>query len=173
MPLAVTLRLDPAAAAPIEALWRILAAQGIDDALRLGYPPHVTLALYPDDAAAAGIGAAVSAVSGDWDALPLAVAGYRVFPGPPAVLWAAPVVTARLLSRHAALHRALSGFPGDPHYRPDAWVPHITLSAAADPLAAALSALMPAWARPITGTLNRLDIVRFSPVAVIWTRERG
>ncbi len=43
MPLAMTLRLDDAAAASVVAMWRALAESGVDDdCLRLGYPPHVT-----------------------------------------------------------------------------------------------------------------------------------
>ena len=174
MPFAVALRLDASAAAPIAGLWKILADQGIDDdLLRLGYPPHVTLGVYPDETPIAGLSATVSAVSGDWDALPLAVAGYGVFPGPPPVLWAAPVATAGLLSRHATLHHAMSGFPGDPHYLPDGWIPHISLSTAAASITAAIAALLTAWPGPIGGTLNQVDIVHFRPVDVIWTRTLG
>jgi hypothetical protein len=49
MQFAITLRLDPISAVPIEAMWRRLAADGIDaDRLQLGYAPHITLAIYPD-----------------------------------------------------------------------------------------------------------------------------
>jgi hypothetical protein len=45
-------------------------------------------------------------------------------------------------------------------------VPHVTLSGAlADP-AAALAVLLPVW-RPVTGQLDRIDLVRFRPVAVL------
>jgi hypothetical protein len=60
MPLAAALRLDDAAAAPVSALWRALAEAGVDDdCLRLGYPPHVTLAVWPDDAPVGALQAAV------------------------------------------------------------------------------------------------------------------
>ena len=50
MPYAVTLALDPAAAARVEATWRLLDVRGVSDgALKLGYKPHVTLGIFPDD----------------------------------------------------------------------------------------------------------------------------
>jgi 2'-5' RNA ligase len=92
MPLAVTLRLDDAAAAAVVAMWRALAEGGVDDdCLRLGYPPHVTLAVWPDGAPAGTLlAAAVERFGAEWGALPATLAGFGVFPGAPAVVWAAP-----------------------------------------------------------------------------------
>ena len=98
MPYAVTLPLDAAAAAHVERMWRALADQaGDDDALRLGYAPHITLAVLPDAVRAEDIENAVLGVAGDWDALSTVFAGFGVFPGAPPVIWAAPVVTKGLL----------------------------------------------------------------------------
>ncbi len=128
MPLAVTLRLDDAAAAPILAMWRALAEGGVDDGcLRLGYPPHVTLAVWPEEAPVEPLAAAVGRFGAEWGALPVALAGFGVFPGAPAVLWAAPVVTGALLARHAALVAAVPDTPCHPHYQPGRWMLHVTL----------------------------------------------
>jgi 2'-5' RNA ligase len=129
MPYAVTLHLDPAAAARVQRMWHALAdLTGEDDALRLGYPPHLTLAVLPDTVPAPSIKAAVLRVAAVWDALPVTLAGLAVFPGTPPVLWAAPVPSNSLLARHGMLHAALAPLPVHPHYRPGGWVPHVTLS---------------------------------------------
>src|SRR5688572_22548207 len=107
MPYAVTLRLDEDAAARVQRIWRALAGQAGDDgALRLGYGPHLTLALLPDGIAAATVAKAAFALAHAWGPLPITLAGLGVFPGDPPVVWAAPVVTEALLARHAALHAA-------------------------------------------------------------------
>lgn len=173
MPYAVTLRLDADVAPAVEGMWRTLAALGFDDDRhRLGYAPHVTLAIYPDDAPAGDMRAALESVARGWTALPVTLAGFGVFPGLAPVLWIAPVVTPALLDRHAAVQAALPDLVPHEHYRPGAWVPHVTLSGAAlrDP-AGALAALLPLFQRPLTGTLDQVDLVRFRPVEVLWSRR--
>jgi 2'-5' RNA ligase len=167
MPFAVTLRLDDIAAAPIEAMWRALAESGVDDdCLRLGYPPHVTLAVWPEEAPVEPLAAAVERFGAAWDALPVALAGFGMFPGAPAVLWAAPVVTGALLARQAALVAAVPGTPCHPHHRPGRWVPHVTLGRTGAP-GRALEALAPLWREVRPGRLDRLELVRFRPVSVL------
>ncbi len=170
MPLAITLRFDAATAPIIAALWQSLAAAGIDsDRHDLGYAPHVTLAVYGDDAPSAMLRDALEHASKAWDPLPVTLAGLGVFPGSSPILWAAPVVTPALLARHAALQAALPGLTPHAHYRPDVWVPHVTLSGAlADP-AGALALLLPLW-RPVTGLPDRVDLVRFRPVELLYSR---
>lgn len=169
MPYAVTLRLDEAAAARVERLWRALAEQAGDDgALRLGYGPHLTLALLPDGIGAEAIAEAVFALAHAWDPLPITLAGLGVFPGDPAVVWAAPVVTEALLARHSWLQAALAAFPVHAHYRPGAWVPHVTLSKEGQaPAARLIEVATAAWDGPITGRLDRLELVHFRPVTVL------
>lgn len=167
MPFAVTLRLDPASASGIEAMWEVLAAADIDSDRRdLGYAPHVTLAILPDEVPVAPLRAAVGHVVRRWTAMPVVLSGFGVFPVPMPVLWAAPVVTEELLSRHAELVRALSGLPVHPHYQVGAWVPHVTLTAALRDPARALAALLPLW-RPVAGMLMQVDLLRFRPVSVL------
>ena len=167
MPFAVTLRLDPVSAAAIEQLWRALTDAGIDrDRLDLGYAPHVTLAIYPDDTDADLLRAALDRVASQLPALPVTLGGIGIFTGPGSILWAAPVVTGALLAWHAAIHAALPGLPVHPHYQPDAWMPHVTLSGAIQDPGQALAALLPHW-KPISGCLVQADLVQFRPVAVL------
>ena len=167
MPLAVALRLDDAAAAPVLAMWRVLAESGVDDdCLRLGYPPHVTLAVWPEEAPVGPLDAAVARCGAEWGALPVAFAGFGVFPGTPAVVWAAPVVTETLLARQAALIAAVPGAPPEAHWRPGHWVPHVTLGRTDAP-SRAMEVLAPLWRGPLSGRLDRLELVRFRPVSVL------
>lgn len=167
MPLAVTLRLDPAGAAPLEAMWRKLAERDIDhDRHRLGYGPHVTLAIYPDETPVAPISAALEQLAPTWNALPVTLAGLGIFPGANSILWAVPVVTPELLDRQEALQSALPDLAVHPHYRPGAWVPHVTLSGPLSDVGRALAVLTPAW-QPIAGQLSHLELLRFRPVELL------
>lgn len=173
MPYAVTLRLDAASAAPVEAMWRARAEAGLDDdCLCPGYPPHVTLALYPDDAPVPQLETTVRLLAEGWDALPVELAGFGVFPGPEPVLWLAPVATAELLARQTALVAALHGLRCDSHYRPGHWVPHVTLGRVGA-VARALEPVAPLWPGTITGRLERLDLVHFRPVTVLRSLALG
>lgn len=169
MPYAITAGLDDAASDRIVALWQALATAGIsNDALRLGYRPHITLALCPDTTPEAALRDAVGRAASTHSAVPVSLASLGVFPTEPAVVFLAPVVTLSLLALHAATLTALAELPLHPHYRPAAWVPHITLAkdlvAAADGIA-----VLPAPELPITGRLDRLELVQFRPVRVLAT----
>jgi 2'-5' RNA ligase len=148
-------------------MWRTLFEKGIDtDYRRIGYPPHITIAIYPDVTPEDVLRAAADKLSRRWKELPFTLSGFGIFPEPSATIWAAPVVTEALLARHADLHAALPGLMTDPHHQPGAWMPHITLSGPIRDLPAALKALLPLW-QPINGVLDRLDLVHFPPVAVL------
>lgn len=175
MPYAIVLRLDDATAARVEAMWRALARAGVDsDMLDLRYPAHVTLAIHDEAAPHTLLSAAVDRMARDWRALPVDFAGFGIFPadrvagerGRGSVLYLAPVVTPALLARQAAVRSALAMLPCHPHCLPGAWVPHVTLSTTLPAMDAALAAVQPLW-RPMTGFLNRLDLVHYRPVTVL------
>lgn len=167
MPFAVTLRLDETSASAVEAMWRLLAEHGIGaDRQELGYPPHVTLAIYADNVPVRRLRDALTLCADRWKAVPISLSGLGVFPGSSSILWAAPVVTQQLLAVHMELQAVMPELSVHAHYRTDAWVPHVTLSGRlADP-AQAIAALLPFW-QPLTGNLDRLDLVRFRPVEVL------
>lgn len=168
MAYAVTLPLDAEAAARIRRMWTALAEQaGIDDAIRVGYAPHVTLAALPDDAPVSEVEKALSLAVESWTAISLVLAGFGVFPGTPPVVWAAPIVTDGLLARHASLCAALGSFSIHPHYRPERWVPHVTLSQEGPSPARAIEIVTAMWDGPIAARLERVELVRFLPVAVL------
>jgi 2'-5' RNA ligase len=172
MPYAVTLPLDECAADHVQTLWRVLAEQaGSDDAIRVGYTPHITLSVLPDASSASDIERAAFRVAGKWEPLSVILAGLGVFPGPGPVSWIAPVVTAELLSRHAELHEALRSMDVHPHYRPESWMPHVTLTQGRTvAVANAIACANAAWRGPISARLERIDIVRFHPAELLQSR---
>jgi 2'-5' RNA ligase len=170
MPYAVTLCLDAAGAAAIRRLWDALATAGIGDVPALGYVPHVTLGIWPDTSDVAALRGGAARVAARRAAPWVTFSALGVFPGNPAVLFAAPVVTGTLLRWHADLLDGLA--PPHPHYRPDAWMPHVTLAeelAGHAAAAAALALAAPHWA-PFRCRLDRVDLVHFRPVDVLWSQ---
>jgi hypothetical protein len=126
MPYAITLLLDDEAAARIMSLTEALDRAGLagPDA-RNGWPPHVTLGIYPDDAEVDALRSTVAILGRSWRALPIGFASLGVFPGNPRVLFVGPVVTSALLVRHAQLqarHR------GEGHFASGTWVLHVALA---------------------------------------------
>ena len=168
MPYAVTLPLDANAAAHIRQMWRTLAEQvGADDAIRLGYVPHISLAVLSSEKPIPKLEEVVSRAIEGWVTLSTVLAGVGVFPGTSPVIWAAPVVTTDLLTRHASLCAALVPFGIHPHYRPGYWVPHVTLSQQAPSLSRAIEAVTSTWDGPFPVSLERVELVRFLPVIVL------
>src|ERR1700722_14365449 len=141
MPYAVTLRLDENAAGQVR---RLRVDTAID------YAPHLTLAVYPDDS---DIKDTVATLVAEGHAMPVAFAALGLFPGEGSVLWVAPVATEELLRRHATLLGALPA--AHPHYRPGAWVPHVTLAqhVPARRVATAVADLAAAW-QPFSGSFD-------------------
>jgi len=169
MPYAITLRLAHADCAAVAAMLDRLAACGISDDVRsFGYAPHITLAVYPDEADANAMAATAAALSVQWKPLQVRFGGLGIFANSPAVLCVTPVVTSALLVRHAQL---LARHPATGRWASGAWVPHVTLSAAlATPsaLAAAVESVSAVFA-PFEAALDRVELVRFAPVDVLFS----
>ncbi len=168
MAYAVTLRLDGDATARVRALWDALSAAGFaNHAVSVGYEPHLTLALLDDADHAPCLSEIVSTISADWPAMTLSLSAVAAFPAAPATLWLAPTVTEPLLKLHAALCGALPLVR--PHYRPAAWIPHVTL--ADDVPSGAIGegiSLIAERFHPFTATLDRVDLVRLRPISLLW-----
>ena len=167
MSYAITLGLDANAASRVVAMWQTLAARGVaDDAIALGYPPHLTLSVFPDTADSTSLLAAARTYSERRRPLTITLASLGLFPGTPAGIFLAPVATEALATHHRALLTSLAGETVDPHYRPANWVPHVTLARDASDPAAAVAALHP-LNLPIAAVLGTIEVVRFRPVQVL------
>ena len=91
-------------AARVEAMWRTLAACGVSDGvLRLGYKPHVTLGIYPDDTPVVRLLTAAREASESWAAQSLVFSNLGLFPDARATLFLAPASSRTLLACHAGL----------------------------------------------------------------------
>jgi hypothetical protein len=58
----------------------------------------------------------------------------------------------------------------DPHYRPDNWVPHVTLQTTGD-AAAGLVMAGETWPAPMRARAIAIELVRFRPVVPLWRAE--
>lgn len=162
--------------------WDALSAAGFANyTARLGYEPHLTLALLDDPADAPHLREVVRGISADWRATPLSLSAVAAFPANPATLWLVPTVTAPLLDLHSALCAALPTVL--PHYRPGAWIPHVTLAynIACGSVGEGIN-LITGRFHPFTATLDRVDLFSFPPISFLWhaslplptrTREPG
>jgi 2'-5' RNA ligase len=175
MPYALTLPLDDAAAAEVVRMWHALAEQAGDDGcIRLGYTPHITLAMLADSAPLTEIEEAAFGAARQWAPLSLALAGIGIFPGapptPPAV-WTAPIATLHLLACHALLYASLARLPVQPYYHSGSWVPHVTLSKeGSSSTARVIEVVTSVWKGPITTRLERIELVKFRPAIVLRTQ---
>lgn len=172
MPYAVTLGLDSNASQQVRSIWQRLADQtGDEGVLQRGYGPHITLAVLPDSIQADLVDT-IEATVASWECLPIVLAAIGIFPGPSPVVWAAPVVTERLVALHRTLHALFGQSNVHPHYLPGAWMPHVTLS---QPTSASLARVvkeaLSAWRGPIEGEANRVEFVQFHPVILLRSRS--
>lgn len=150
MPFAVHLDLDPHSAAALEPL--IDAVERADPEAttprRAQVAPHLTLAVY-DRLDAAAMTGPLQRFAALQPARDIQLASLGLFPGPPAVLFAAPVVSAEMLDLHARFHHTAARY--DPHcwahYLPGDWVPHVTFGEGLRPAtaAAAIVNAIAAW----------------------------
>jgi 2'-5' RNA ligase len=125
----LNLRVSSASAPVITALWDTVSAFEDAPSMRaLDYPPHVTLAIYDDDAVSEQRACdAIKRAARGQPEFAVAFNRIRFFAGPPLVLWAAPEPEAALRRVHAAIHAAIDPGRCRSHYRPAFWTPHCTL----------------------------------------------
>lgn len=145
-------------------MWKSLAAVGISPAAQ--HAAHVTLAILPDDAPVAELRSVLASIASGLAPVPIKLCGFGLFPGPPAILWLATVVTPALLALHSELQAACAELEPHPHTRPGAWVPHFTLADNLQDAGPALAAALPAW-QPRAGQFEHLELLRFHPVELL------
>ena len=102
-------------------------------------------------------------------AISIELSGLAIFPGAEPVLWLAPAPSVSLLQAHRRLCSDLAPMVVHDHYRPDLWMPHVTLAARLDQRAAvaAVFELVPAMG-PTSGKVAALEVVSFPPARVVW-----
>lgn len=138
----------------------------------LGYPPHITLARYPEIARDQLFAAA--AALDDERALSLTFDRIGIFETDPIVLWLAPRADPHLFAMHERLHGAIGAASCDPHYRPGQWTPHLTLATSipANRHGAALAFAARPF-DPFAVTFGSVECVSWPPVRVLRRRPLG
>ncbi|WP_336886979.1 2'-5' RNA ligase family protein [Methylobacterium sp. SyP6R] len=129
MGFAISLRSDHPSAGIIRALWDVV--QQFEDQpsmALLGYPPHVTLAIYEGDVVGENeVRRALDEASRNLGPLTLTFDAICSFDGPPMVLWASPRPSVVLRKIHETIHATINPTSCRLHYRPGMWKPHCTL----------------------------------------------
>ena len=170
MPYAISLKADNESASPLLDLWDEVSRFEDAPSMRaLGYPPHVTLAVY-DTIALGVLSAALDSVAEGAAALRLTFDRLDHFEDP-LVLRAAPCRNGALHRFHEAVHEAIGQALSHPHYRPGMWIPHCTLGQRIAPdMADAARAFARRPMREFEVVFDRVDCASFYPVKVV--RER-
>lgn len=174
MGFAISLRSDHPSANSVRALWRdVERFEERSSMALLGYPPHVTLAIYDGDAVReVEVRDALGQASQDLHALTLTFDAICTFDGPPMVLWASPRTSMILQNIHDAIHAVIDPVCCRSYYRPGVWKPHCTLGTAVrdDRRDAAL-----AFANEVRNvfdvTFDALDCIHFPPIAPLELRK--
>jgi hypothetical protein len=116
---AVSIKAIGADVAPIHELWARFGTLEIAPSMTaLGYPPHITLAVY-DRACEEILRSALRQVFGSRPRIRPRFCRLAYFEVPRLVFWAAPDPSAPLFEAHAQFHRALGASLSRERYRPD------------------------------------------------------
>lgn len=167
MAYAVSLLLDAASSSTIRTYWDRLAGANVSRAMvELGYPPHVTLAVYDTlDCNAASV--ALDRVFTGQPTLDFALTLLETFGAESGVLYAALAETDELRQLQSDVVTAIAG-DCRVHYQPQHWTPHCTLATglSAAKLDATQRLLRQYWqSRP--GVFQAAELVEFVPVTSI------
>lgn len=115
--------------AAVRGLWQIIEdARLPSHMLKMNFPPHLSI-MVCEDTNVQGLRAALPEFIRTHPPLTVSFHSLGVFGGGEGVIYLAPTVDSALLDFHAELWRILERYTLSPHdyYRPEAWVPHVTL----------------------------------------------
>jgi 2'-5' RNA ligase len=174
MPFTVQLDLDAATEAGLcELADRLGAISDLETVRQLGDVHHVSLAVY-DDLALDSFLPRLIEFAGSVRTLTLRMANIGIFPGARSVLFLSPVASEELLALHRGFHDSFAAFSGScwEHYRPAAFVPHVTLAMNATPeaLQRAVAVVVEGW-KPAATRLDAVRLIEFRPVRTLYHRS--
>ena len=139
--------------------------------LALNMPPHITLAVF-DEVDVQRLNCAVEQFFRSTKPLEVYVSSIGMFPSEQPAVYVQPVVNSELLNMHRRFHTELGDLIDQcwDYYKPDCWVPHLTLGTT-DSLSAALDIISVAYNAKLCGSylLNEISLIEFHPVKVIST----
>jgi len=171
MAFAVTLLFDAATTTAISMRWQLLAMAGVSRSMPdLGYPPHVSLAVYDELDVEAAV-ASLDRILGNVDQVPVTLTGFSTFGAGSGVCYAA----LRASPERDALHaRVTDGIRGacKLYYQRGHWTPHCTVAVGLTDaeMDRARHVLEPDW-RTLDGAFEAAELVEFVPVVRLrrWT----
>jgi len=171
VPYAFNLTPDPETANEIERIYARLAVLRVPDHdLVTQYGPCVTLLVVTNQVSAEVITKVLAWKLPALSTSPVTFTEPWVMPGAPPTLSLRASPTDELLALHDAIYTELPEAEVHLHYRPAYWQPHLTLAnVPGGPVAAAglVAALASGW-QPLSGWLDRLEVMRYPPVQPIW-----
>lgn len=172
MDYAITLTFDIATDTDVRGIWQAVADAGVGEyMLRLGYRPHLTLAVIDENAPLDAIEAAFDMLATS-SPIALQLGEIRRFEGTP-VVWLAVDGGPHLASLHRMLVGNLSAESVHPNYRAGVWVPHITLYHQGEGPERAEAIARAIWLAPRSASGHRLELVQFPPAAVLRSTALG
>lgn len=166
MPYGISLKSRHASASEIEKLWDEASVfEPVSSMQELNYPPHLTLAVFPEYPV--GVGTILSKVFSSRSKLSITFEAVKYFDNDLIVLWAKPSLDQALLDLHKALHSYFDPLVCHEHYRVGRWVPHCSLATKV-PQHAKSAAIEWAESKKIdfSVTFDVADFVEFAPVVV-------
>jgi 2'-5' RNA ligase len=174
MPVVVQLDLDEIAASSIDRISaRLETYPKVETVRQVGDVPHLSLAIY-DDLPEPRFVNDVALFTESIPPLAAKLANIGIFTGSSAVVFFGIVVTEHLLEVHRRFHRAVARYNDAcwEHYRPGAWVPHVTLATSVSPkvLPECLATVAAHW-EPMDIRLDSIRVIRFRPVETILLRN--
>lgn len=171
VPYAFNLTLDPEASFAVERIHARLAALGVlEHDLVTQYGPCLTLLVVSDRVHPKTIADVLAWKLPSMGALPVDLIEPCIIMGVPPTLSLRAGPTDRLLSLHDAIYSELPEEEVHLHYRPAYWQPHLKLAnvhgerAKGEMLVARLAT---EW-RPMSGILDRLEVMHYPPAQSIW-----
>lgn len=164
MPCGAILTFDQQTDAWLRGMWQAIEDAGLPSVfLEQNYPPHVTLLACEDLDLEGLLEHDLDGYLASHPPLNIDFHGFGIFTGSPPVIYLGVTRSPALSALHAAFWEAVESYATQPHplYRPEAWVPHVTLDLAADPAqaGAVLQALLET-PRPVHGQLRYLELIK-------------
>jgi len=172
---AIELFLDPRTDRTIHDLWKEIAVAGVSSyMLDTDSTPHLTLSVC-DSLDPIAFRPALEELASQMAPFRLVFSSLGVFKAADSVVFLAPVVTAPLLSLHAAMHEVLERFTATPwaHYLPERWVPHCTLAMKLLPMQVGSALQYCKLDLPIFGRAQEIALVEFFPVRTVYRMALG
>ena len=130
MACAVTIYFDLETDAAICGVWQAIEDAGLPSAmLNMGYRPHITLSVCEQmdlDELKKNLPVLIASTP----PIPVTFSQLGIFPGPDGVIFLGVTVNKMLANLHASYWRTADAYMGaaSEYYRPDIWVPHVTLA---------------------------------------------